>query len=152
MPPTNPTKPTEQIFPSELQLDVHQIELNERLLNSETERRAKLQKSIPNFKALHAAELQASIAFRQAHIAPTVPISPELNTEFRAKEREKFEELMRRKVEEMDRVKETKRKEREAEEERELKELRKKTIPKANEVPEWYAAAPRRVGSVRAED
>jgi hypothetical protein len=74
-----------------------------------------------------------------------------LNTEFRAKERQKFDELMRRKVEEMERAKEEKKKEREAEEERELKELRKKAIPKANEVPEWYADAPRRPGSIRAE-
>jgi len=122
------------------------------LLNSETRRRAKLQQSIPDFKALHAAELQASLAFRQAHVTPTIPVTPELNTEFRARERQKFDELMRRKTEEMERVKDERRKAREEEEEREVKELRKKAIPKANDVPEWYADAPRRSGSVRAED
>lgn len=74
-----------------------------------------------------------------------------MNTEFRAKERQKFDELMKHKVEEIERVKEERRKEKEAEEEREMKELRKKAIPKANEVPEWYAGAPRKLGSVRVD-
>lgn len=58
---------------------------------------------------------------------------------------------MKHKVEEIERVKEERRKEKEAEEEREMKELRKKAIPKANEVPEWYAGAPRKLGSVRVD-
>lgn len=113
---------------------------------SESERRGA--KLIPDFKALHAAELQASMAFReQRHVPPTVPVAPELTTETRAREREKFDEAVRRKEEEMERVREERRRVREEEEEREVKEMRRKAVPRAHEVPEWYADAPKRAGA-----
>lgn len=104
--------------------------------------------SIPDFKALHTAELQKSLEFRRERKAPTVPITPELNTVLRAKQRERFDEMMRQKEMDMDRVKEEQRKVREQEVELEVKQLRKKAVPKAHEVPEWYADAPKRSGSV----
>lgn len=55
--------------------------------------------------------------------------------------------MVRRKEDEMERVKEERRRALEEEEMRLVKELRKKAIPKANEVPEWYADAPKRGGS-----
>jgi hypothetical protein len=105
---------------------------------------------IPDFKALHAAELQASLVFRQERKAPTVPITPELTTKLRAKERERFDEVIRQKEIEMNRIKEERRKAREEEEALEVKELRKRSVPRANEVPDWYADAPKKGGSVHS--
>jgi hypothetical protein len=36
------------------------------------------------------------------------------------------------------------RREREAEEERELREMRRRAVPRAHEVPEWYREAPKK--------
>jgi hypothetical protein len=80
---------------------------------------------------------------------PIVPAAPiVLCTELRAREREKFDEMVRIKEEEIERAKEERRRQRDAEEEREMKELRKRAIPKANEIPEWYADMPKRGGGV----
>ncbi|KAM6498900.1 hypothetical protein JOM56_006848 [Amanita muscaria] len=98
---------------------------------------------IPDYKAEHAL-LESSLARRKENIAPIIPLSFDLHTDARAKEREKFEAVVKEKEVEMDRQREAKRKEREEQEERELRELRRKAIPKANAVPEWYKDAPRR--------
>lgn len=103
---------------------------------------------IPNFKALHEAH-EASTACRKL-VVPTVPAPPiMLNTEIRAREREKFNEMIRMKEEDLERAKEEHRRQREAEEEREIKELRRQAIPKANEVPKWYADMPKKGGGER---
>lgn len=68
-------------------------------------------------------------------------------TEQRAKEREKFDGLVRRKEEEIQRLKEEQQRREAEEEERAIKELRRKAIPKANEIPEWYAGMPKRKGT-----
>ncbi|KAG1742611.1 uncharacterized protein EDB91DRAFT_287127 [Suillus paluster] len=103
---------------------------------------------VPDFKALHEAH-QASLACRKEHLVAIVPGPPiMLSTEIRAREREKFDQMMRMKEEEIERAKEERRRQRDAEEEREIKELRKRAIPKANEVPEWYADMPKKGGSV----
>ena len=88
--------------------------------------------------------MKASVAFRKEHIVPTVPVTPDLNTKYRAKEREKFDEFMRGREEEMGRVREEKRRQQEAEDEKEIREIRKRAIPKAHDVPDWYASAPKR--------
>ena len=77
-----------------------------------------------------------------------MPVTPALKTKSRAEERERFDEMIRRREEEMDRIKEEKRKAMEEAEEIEVKELRKRTIPKAHEVPKWYEDAPKKGGSV----
>lgn len=126
-------------------------EAGEKLSTSEAVARAKLDPlPIPDFKTLHETELKASIAFRKEHVVPTIPITPDLNTKSRAKEREKFDDLIKLKEEEMNREREERRRVREEEEAREVKELRKRTIPKAHDVPEWYADAPKRSGSVHS--
>lgn len=51
---------------------------------------------------------------------------------------------MKERERELEREREERRQQREEEEERETKELRRKAIPKAHEVPEWYRDAPRR--------
>ncbi|KAK0193467.1 hypothetical protein F5146DRAFT_1030769 [Armillaria mellea] len=99
---------------------------------------------IPDFKALHAAE-QARLAARKEHIIPVKPIAKEFSTDERIKERRIFDERIKEKEAEMERALEERRKQREQEEEREVRELRRKAVPKAHEVPEWYKDAPRRV-------
>jgi len=124
---------------------------DDQLSTSAIESWTKLRKPpIPDFKALHAAELQASLVFRKERKAPTVPITPELTTKLRAKERERFDEVIRQKEMEMNRIKEQRRKAREEEEALEVKELRKRSVPRANEVPDWYADAPKKGGSVHS--
>ena len=101
---------------------------------------------VPDFKALHA--LQASVLAQQrerrAEVHPTVPVAFGLATETRAAERERFEEARRAREREAERLAEERRLEREREEEAEIRELRRRAVPKANEVPEWYALAPKK--------
>jgi len=66
------------------------------------------------------------------------------STEQRAKERAKFDAMVRHKEEEMARVREEARRRAEEEEEKEIREIRRRAVPKANEVPEWYAGMPKR--------
>jgi hypothetical protein len=73
-----------------------------------------------------------------------VPEEFRFSTEQRAKERGRFDEAVRVKQEERERQLEEERAVKAVEDEREIKELRKRTIPKAHAVPEWYAGMPRR--------
>lgn len=98
---------------------------------------------VPDFKTLHTQH-EARIAHRKENIHPTIPLPLELHTTERAREREKFDLMMKEKEREMERVMEQRRREREANEEREVRELRKKAVPRAHEVPEWYSEAPKR--------
>jgi hypothetical protein len=100
-------------------------------------------RQIPDFKASHAA-LDAAVASRKEHIVPVIPLSVEMFTEARAKEREKFDAHVKEKEREMQIALEQRRREKEEEEEREIMELRKKAIPRAHEVPEWYKDMPKR--------
>ncbi|KAJ7484927.1 hypothetical protein B0H11DRAFT_1164194 [Mycena galericulata] len=99
--------------------------------------------SIPDFKTMHASQAAQS-ALRRSHLAPTVPVPIAFSTDARAKERERFDEMVREKERELEAAREVQRREREEEEAREVKELRKRAIPKAHEVPEWYKEAPRK--------
>lgn len=102
---------------------------------------------VPSSQALRASH-QAEFAFHREGDVPSVPVVPFFFcTEQRAKEREKFDETVRRKQEEMERLKEERRRREAEEEERAIKELRRKAIPKANEIPEWYADMPKRKGT-----
>jgi len=99
--------------------------------------------SIPDFKTMHAAQ-EAEFALRKENICPTVPLPMRFETDFRVKERQKFDERMREKEREREREMEQRRREREEQVEKEVRELRKRAVPKAHEVPEWYKEAPRR--------
>ena len=99
---------------------------------------------IPDFKALHAMQESLLASRRRAEPQPTVPVQFALSTETRAAEREKFEAARRAREREAERAAEEARRLRELEEEAELRELRRRAVPKANEVPEWYAFAPKR--------
>jgi RNase H-fold protein (predicted Holliday junction resolvase) len=98
---------------------------------------------VPDFKALHAAQ-ETRDALRKEQIARVYPLRIELNTDSRAKEREKFDEMIRERERENERALEERKREKEAEEEREIREMRKKAVPKAHEVPGWYREAPRK--------
>lgn len=101
----------------------------------------------PDFKAQHSL-LESSRAQRKENIAPTLPVSFDLHTDMRAREREKFNESVKEKEREMELEREAKRREREEQEEQEVRELRRRAIPRANVVPEWYKDAPRRKGKI----
>lgn len=103
----------------------------------------------PDFKAQHS--LLESRTRRKENVAPTVPISFELHTDARAKEREMFNATVREKEKEMELEREAMRKEREEQEEKDVRELRRRAVPRANVVPEWYKDAPRRKGRVGRE-
>ena len=73
-----------------------------------------------------------------------VPETFRFSTEQRAKDREKFDEVVRVKQREKERQSEEDRAAKAVEEEREVKEMRKRAVPKANSVPGWYATMPKR--------
>ena len=83
---------------------------------------------------------------RKENIAPTVtvPIPFDFRTAFRAESRAHFDEWAREREREREREEQERRREREEQEEREVKEMRKRAVPKAHEVPGWYKDAPRR--------
>lgn len=147
LPPANLTKPVAFTFRANSRIEARK----EKLPASEQGRMGSVHRqrhAIPDFKALHEAH-QASLTCRK-HIVPIVPAPPVmLHTEIRARERERFDEMMRMKEEDMERAREERRKQQEVEEEREIKELRRRAIPKANEIPEWYAEMPKKGGGVR---
>ncbi|KAF8799904.1 hypothetical protein BYT27DRAFT_7200885 [Phlegmacium glaucopus] len=118
---------------------------NDPMERSESQKEKRLHSSttIPDFKAMHAAQ-EAELALRKENIQPVVPLPIRWETDLRLKERQKFDERMREKEREQERLMELRRKEREEEEEREVRELRKKAVPKAHEVPGWYKEAPKK--------
>ncbi|KAG2141071.1 hypothetical protein DEU56DRAFT_282459 [Suillus clintonianus] len=152
LPPANLTKPVAFTFHVDARVEARKAEF-EKLASSANEqgymeRGYRQRHPVPDFKVLHEAH-QASLACRKEHKVPIVPAPPMvLSTEIRAREREKFDQMVRIKEEEIQRAKEERRRQRDAEEEREIRELRKRAIPKANEIPEWYADMPKKGGSV----
>ena len=75
-----------------------------------------------------------------------IPDGFRFSTEQRAKERERFDEAVRVRQKEKERQSEEERAAKAVEEERGIKEMRKRAVPKANSIPEWYASMPRRKG------
>ncbi|GLB43754.1 putative targeting protein for Xklp2 (TPX2) [Lyophyllum shimeji] len=123
LPPViNPTKPAEFRFHLDARMEARKAEYEKArsLLASQKPRKPSYQ--VPDFKTLHALH-DAELAL--------------------PREREKFDEHVREKERELEREREQKRREREELEEREIRELRKKAVPRAHEVPEWYKDAPR---------
>ncbi|OJT03096.1 hypothetical protein TRAPUB_6439 [Trametes pubescens] len=145
-----PTKPMEFQFATSMRGEARRADLEKSASGSGSSHTMSLRQSkvyaahpIPDFKALHAMQ-QSMLAQRKAEIAPVVPLQIELSTEARAREREQFEEARRAREAELERQREERRRQQELEEEQEIRELRKRAVPKANEVPEWYALAPKK--------
>ncbi|KAI9066450.1 hypothetical protein FKP32DRAFT_1589518 [Trametes sanguinea] len=150
LPSVKPTRPVEFQFATSTRIDSRRVELEKSGSSSGGSNGASLRRSkapavhpIPDFKALHALQ-ESLLAQRKAEIVPVVPQPIPFQTEMRAHEREKFEEARRAREAELERQREERRRQQELEEEREIKELRKRAVPKANEVPEWYAFAPKK--------
>ncbi|KAF5384862.1 hypothetical protein D9615_000920 [Tricholomella constricta] len=141
VPPINPTKPTEFKFQMDARIEARKAE-NEKE-GSVASQKLRKTYQVPDFKTLHALQ-DAELAHRKENIVPVIPVPLELNTDGRARERERFDEHIREKERELERAMEQKRREMEENEEREIRELRKKAVPKAHEVPEWYKEAPKR--------
>lgn len=99
--------------------------------------------AIPDFKTSHSAQ-GALLASLKEQIKPVAPLAIEMHTDIRARERNKYNERVREKEAEMDRALEERKRQQAEDEERENRELRKKAIPKAHPVPDWYKDAPRR--------
>ncbi|KAG6891627.1 hypothetical protein C0992_001312 [Termitomyces sp. T32_za158] len=143
LPPANTTKPSGFKFQIDARIEARKAEFeNEKLLASH-KRRTRKHHQVPDFKMIHAAE-EARLGLRKKTMAPTVPLPFELSLDGRAREREKFEEHLREKERETQRVLEEKRREEQEMEERTIKELRKKAVPRAHEVPGWYKDVPKR--------
>ena len=137
------TKPVGFTFRVDARLEARKTE--ERLAMSEPGQ-AHPPHPVPEIKA-HRASHPVAFTFHREGVVPSIPVVPFLFcTEQRAKEREKFDEVLKRKEEDMQKLKEEERRREAEEEERAIKELRRKAIPKANEIPEWYADMPKRKG------
>lgn len=99
--------------------------------------------TIPDFNALHASQAAQS-ALRRSQRAPTVPVPIAFSTDVRAREREVFDGKVRERERAAEEARELQRREQEEKEASEVKEMRKRAVPRAHEVPEWYKEAPRR--------
>ncbi|KAJ6566440.1 hypothetical protein B0H19DRAFT_1137840 [Mycena capillaripes] len=99
--------------------------------------------TIPDFKTMHASQA-AQNALRRSQRAPTVSLPIAFSTDIRARERELFDDKVRAKERNLEAAREVERRAREEAEEKELRELRKRAVPKAHEVPDWYKEAPKR--------
>ncbi|KAK2462893.1 hypothetical protein APHAL10511_005091 [Amanita phalloides] len=104
-------------------------------------------KPVPDYTSQHTL-LESSRARRKENIAPVVPMAFELHTDARARERERFDAMAKERERGMEREREAKRREREEKDEREVREMRRRAVPKAHVVPDWYKKAPRRKGRV----
>ncbi|KAF5332875.1 hypothetical protein D9611_005286 [Ephemerocybe angulata] len=104
---------------------------------------------VPDFKALHASH-EADLTrrkeklLRQSRANAVIPVSPRFETKNRLKERHKFDDMVKEKELRLQEEREAQRRVQAEEEERLVRELRRKAVPKAHEVPEWYKDAPKR--------
>ncbi|TFK56824.1 hypothetical protein OE88DRAFT_60105 [Heliocybe sulcata] len=140
-PASKPTRPIEFHFKSELRLDVRKAQHEENPKSTLKRSASRYVNPIPDFKAG-----QATLAARRERPTRLVPVPFEFSTTIRAREREKFEEGRRAREQELQRQMEERRRVKEMEEEKEIQELRRRAVPKANPVPDWYADAPKKKG------
>jgi hypothetical protein len=138
------TKPIEFNFRVEARMEARKAESEENEKGKLCDRRKPYNRlAVPDFKSLHAAQ-EAERALRKELITPIVPEAIELKTDGRARARHEFDEMMKEKERGIERALEERKKELEAEVEKEVREIRRKAIPKAHLVPEWYREAPKR--------
>ncbi|KAL5519583.1 hypothetical protein ACEPAH_1266 [Sanghuangporus vaninii] len=102
-----------------------------------------------NLKNRPGASLEILATRRREQITPTIPVSPHFMVDTRLAQRHKFDDAQRAKEKEAERIREEQRRAKEAEEEREWREARKRTIPRANQIPEWYTQVPKRTAMNR---
>ena len=102
-----------------------------------------MQVAIPNFAVMHAAE-EARVAAVRGKGRVTRGVGPVLSTDRRAREREAFDAQVRKKEQELEALREQRRLEEEAAEAEAIAELRRRAVPRANSVPEWYCSRPKK--------
>ncbi|KAH7868730.1 uncharacterized protein C8R40DRAFT_812590 [Lentinula edodes] len=141
----HPTRPVGFDFRSDMRIEVHKTSASVREHDEEPPRKRKLHTSytVPDFKSSHAAQ-DALLTSLKGRIKPVAPLPVEMHTDVRARERSKFNEHIREKEIQASQALEERKRQQAEEEEKELKEQRKKAIPKAHPVPDWYKDAPRR--------
>ncbi|GAW09885.1 protein [Lentinula edodes] len=141
----HPTRPVGFDFRSDMRIEVHKTSVSVREHDEEPPRKRKLHTSytVPDFKSSHAAQ-DALLTSLKGRIKPVAPLPVEMHTDVRARERSKFNEHIREKEIQASQALEERKRQQAEEEEKELKEQRKKAIPKAHPVPDWYKDAPRR--------
>ncbi|KAJ4464371.1 hypothetical protein J3R30DRAFT_3767145 [Lentinula aciculospora] len=140
-----PTRPVGFNFQSDRRIEARQTDSTIRNQEEQPRKRQKLHTAyaIPDFKASHSVQ-DALLTSIKGQIKPVVPLQVEMHTDARARERGKFNDQLREKELQARRAHEERKRQQAKDEERELKEQRKKAIPKANLVPDWYKDAPRR--------
>ncbi|KZT73307.1 hypothetical protein DAEQUDRAFT_808413 [Daedalea quercina L-15889] len=151
LPPAKPTKPIEFHFRSDARIEARRPEGEKEREKEKEKENGSMGRSrshapppaIPDFRAMHAAQ-EAARAARRGQIVPVVPQEVHFPTDVRARERERFEEGRRAREREVALQVEERRRLREIEEEKEVREMRRRAVPRANEVPDWYADAPRK--------
>ncbi|KXN84975.1 hypothetical protein AN958_11820 [Leucoagaricus sp. SymC.cos] len=149
--PTNSTRPIEFKFASDLRIQTRKGD-GQRMTRSTSSlssgngganKASTRTHPVPGFKSIHAHP-ESSQAHRKENLHPVITQPFHWATEQRIKERKEFDEMVKEKERERELLEEQKRKEREEEEEMEIRELRKRAIPKANVVPDWYKDAPKK--------
>ena len=130
--------PVEFHFESEARLEARRTGLTKRAPDEAVLRRQE------HYKALHEAQARELAAKKNEYIHPVQPQEVHLNTEIRAQERERWEEARRAREREAERLLEEKRRLEALQEEEEIRELRRRAVPKANAIPDWYQYAPKR--------
>ncbi|KAJ3727138.1 hypothetical protein C8R42DRAFT_658765 [Lentinula raphanica] len=143
---SQPTRPVGFSFGSDMRIEARKNTRSSAQDHEEEprkKRRLHTAYTVPDFQASHSAQ-DALLTSLKGQIKPVVPLPVEMHTDARARERSKFDEQVREKELQASRALEEKKRQQAEEEEREIKEQRKKTIPKAHAVPDWYKDAPRR--------
>ncbi|CCL98916.1 uncharacterized protein FIBRA_00923 [Fibroporia radiculosa] len=156
LPPAKPTRPIEFHFLSDARAEARRAERDLATSGGSSSTSASTSAvahghasvSIPDFKAMHAAQ-ESALQARRGQIVPVTAVDFELATDARAREREEYDRARRAREEELARQMEERRRLQAVEEEREVRELRRRAVPRAHEVPEWYARAPKRAAKTR---
>lgn len=140
-----PSKPTFE-FESTLRSEQRRNEFEDKMKTWESRAASSANagnKPLSGFNSLRSV-YEPTKSSRRQQIVPTIPVTPHFSTTARIAERHKFEEARKARELEIERQAEERRRALEEEEEREWREQRKRAIPKANPVPDWYADVPRK--------
>lgn len=141
--PTSSTRPVEFNFASDLRIQQRMTRSTSSLSSSSGGNKSTRAHPIPDSGTIHA-HINTSQAHRKENVHPVIAQPFHWATDERIKQRKEFDDMVKEKEREREQIEEQKRKEREEEKEREIRELRKRLIPKAHVVPDWYKDAPKK--------
>ncbi|KAL1748867.1 hypothetical protein HDZ31DRAFT_60037 [Schizophyllum fasciatum] len=98
-------------------------------------------------KALHASEGSTharSLSRSALNVSVTEPKPFQFHTDVRLREREAFDAKVKERLRREEEEEAERRRQAEMEAEQEVKQLRKRMVPRAHDVPEWYRSAPKK--------